>query len=281
MALCTKSCYCSRGLNMGYMLLYFDFIKVRLRSITEYPGAFWATAIAKIMGWAAELIIIYLMIYRFENVFSWSAYEVLLLFSINATSYSLAGFFMFIPFGLLSQHIQMGIFDEMLTKPLNPLFYLCAKGFGTGYFGNLIATIAAMVVSIMKLNISMDIINVLYLIIIIIGSALIHAGMFMLANIPAFWIVKADALLQFRWTLDKFIKYPISIYDRWIQIMLTFVLPIAFVNFYPLQYFLRKSDFLGFSPVLMHLTPVVGIILFALGYMFFFIGIRNYKSTGS
>lgn len=266
---------------MEYMSLYFDFIKIKLKGMTEYPGAFWAESIAKMMGWAANLIIIYLMVYRFKNVLSWSAYEVLMLYSINATSYSLAGFLMFNAFGTLSRHIQMGTFDEMLTKPMNPFFYLCFKGFSTGYIGNLISTVTAMVVCIVKLNIPMSFINVFYLVIIIIGSTLIHSGMFMFANVPVFWIVKADALLSFRWALDEFIRYPISIYDRWIQVMLTFVLPIAFVNFYPVQYFLKKNDFLGFSPVLAHMTPVIGIILFALGYMFFFAGIRNYKSTGS
>jgi ABC-2 type transport system permease protein len=266
---------------MDYMSLYFDFIKIKLKGMTEYPGAFWAESIAKMMGWAANLIIIYLMVFRFENVLGWSAYEVLMLYSINATSYALAGFLMFNAFGTLSRHIQMGTFDEMLTKPMNPFFYLCFKGFSTGYIGNLISTVTAMIVCIVKLNIPMSFINIFYLVIIIAGSTLIHSGMFMLANIPVFWIVKADALLSFRWALDEFIRYPISIYDRWIQIMLTFILPIAFVNFYPIQYFLQKDDFLGFSSTLTHLTPVIGVILFALGYMFFFVGIKNYKSTGS
>ncbi|AEE97661.1 ABC transporter permease [Mahella australiensis] len=266
---------------MEYMSLYFDFIKIKLKSITEYPGAFWAHSIAKMMGWGADLIVVYLMVHKFESILSWSAYEVLFLFSMDATSYALAGFFMFNPFAMLSQHIQMGTFDEMLTKPLNPFFYLCFKGFTTGYLGNLISTVTAMIICIIKLNISMSFVNIFYLIIIIIGSALIHSALFMFSNIPAFWIVKTDALSSFRWALDEFIRYPISIYDRWIQIMLTFVFPVAFINFYPSQYFLQKSDFLGFSPFFAHMTVVIGSILFVLGYMFFFVGVRNYKSTGS
>lgn len=266
---------------MEYLSLYLDFVKIKLKGMTEYPGAFWAESIAKMMGWAANLIIIYLMVFRFENVFGWSAYEVLMLYSINATSYSLAGFLMFDAFGMLSRHIQMGTFDEMLTKPMNPFLYLCFKGFSTGYIGNLFSTVTALIVCFVALNIPINFTNIFYLIFIIIGSSLIHSAMFMFVNIPVFWIVKADALLSLRWALDEFIRYPISIYDRWIQVMLTFVLPIAFINFYPVQHFLKKDDFLGFSPLLAHLTPVIGIVLFALGYIFFFLGVRNYKSTGS
>lgn len=49
------------------------------------------------------------------------------------------------------------------------------------------------------------------------------------------------------------------LYDRWIQVMLTYVVPIAFINFYPAQYFLKKDDFLGFNPILVYLSPIVRI----------------------
>lgn len=266
---------------MDYISLYFDFVKIKLKAIVEYPGAFWAETIAKVMGWAANILIIFLMIFRFESVLNWSSYEVLFLYSINATSYALAGFFMYHSVGRLPEHIQMGTFDEMLTKPVNPFFYLCAKGFSTGYIGNLCSSIPAIIICIIKLDLSMNLLNICHLVVVVIGAALIHSSLFMLTNIPAFWIIKSDALSSFRWVLDDFIRYPISIYDRWIQIMLTFIFPVAFINFYPAQAFLRKGDLLGFSSIFVYLTPAIGIILFALGYMSFFMGIRHYKSTGS
>jgi len=249
--------------------------------MTEYPTAFWAETFSKMIGWAANLIVIYLMVLRFETISNWSAYEVLLLYSMNATAYSLSGFFMYNAFGGLSQHIQMGTFDEMLTKPVNPFLYLCFKGFGTGYIGNLISTLTALVICFMKLNISLSFLSVIYFLIIIFGSTLIHSGLFMFTNIPVFWFVKNDALLSFRWALDEFIRYPVSIYDRWIQILLTLFIPMAFINFFPIQFFLKKQDFIGFNPIIVHLTPVIGLVLFFSGYLFFFWGIKHYKSTGS
>ena len=100
-------------------------------------------------------------------------------------------------------------------------------------------------------------------------------------NIPAFWIVKTDALSTFKWSLNEFIQYPLSIYDRWIQIMLTFVFPVAFIGFFPSQVLLEKTDYLGFPSQIVFLSPLVGIVLFIISYLLFFVGIKNYKSTGS
>lgn len=266
---------------MRYLSLYAAFIKIKLKSMTEYPVAFWTHTIAKILGWGANLIVIYLMIYRFNNIFTWSAYEVLFLYSINTTAYSLAGFFMFHPFERLSEHIRMGTFDEMLTKPINPFFYLCFKEFSTGYVGNIIVTGIALAICIIKLNIEFSLFNLLFFIIILISGALIHSSFMIIFNIPAFWIVKTDALSTFKWSLNEFIQYPLSIYDRWIQIMLTFVFPVAFIGFFPSQVLLEKTDHLGFPAQIVFLSPLVGIVLFIISYFLFFVGIKNYKSTGS
>lgn len=266
---------------MEYISLYYEFVKIKLKSVVEYPGAFWAQTIAKIMGWGADIIIIYLMLSRFETVFGWTTFEVLFLYSMNATAYAIAGFFMWHAFQDLSQHVRNGTFDEILTKPMNPFLYLCSKSFTTAYVGNIISSVTALVVCFIKLEISLNFLSLLLFLLMLFGAALIHCALFMFSNIPVFWMIKSDAIRSLRWNLESFIRIPISIYKRWIQIVLTFILPVAFISFYPSQYFLQKNDFLGFNPYIGYLTPVIGIVLFYLGYQFFKLGVKNYKSTGS
>lgn len=261
--------------------MYWDFLKLRLKVIIEYPSAFWTEAIAKIMGWGADLIIVYLMISRFNTVLNWSAYEVLLLFAINATTYALAGFFMYGSFAHLANNIRMGILDDMLTKPINPFAFLCFKSFAIGYLGNLIAAGIAIVICFINLHIALTPLNFLYLFLMIAGGTLIQCGLFMLSSIPVFWLVKADELMGLVTSLRDFIKYPISIYDRWIQVLLSFIVPVAFISFFPSQLLLNKTDFLGFSPVIAYLSPLVGLVLFFLGYVLFFLGLKSYKSSGT
>lgn len=261
--------------------LYMDFIWIQIRAMREYPGAFLLKSFAKLVGVSASICTTYLMIYRFGSVLNWSTYEVMLLYSMNVVGYALAGFFMFHPFKNLSQRILDGTFDEMLTKPLNPFFYLCSRDFSTGYFSNLCAGTALLATCFIKLNIEFNPVKLVYLFIVLMGAGMIHSGFFMFINIPSFWIQKVEAISQLRSTLDSFIRYPISIYDTWIQVMLTFIFPFAFVNFFPAQYFLGKDDFSIFSPWFTYMTPGVGLVMVILGYLFFFLGLRNYKSTGS
>ena len=54
--------------------------------------------------------------------------------------------------------------------------------------------------------------------------------------------MRVDAL---RWIViqleQEFTRYPISIYSRGVRLLLTFVVPFAFMNYFPARYFLHKA----------------------------------------
>lgn len=266
---------------MEYILLYIEFIKIKLKGMFEYRNAFLWTSLAKATGWAADFMIIWVMLNQFQDLGGWSTYEVMLLYSLNVTSYSLAGFFLFHPCTKLSQRIRNGEFDEILTKPLNSFLYLVCREFSTGYFSNLAVSITVLCICISKLNIPLTPINIALLILVSIGGALIQGAAFIFTSVPAFWIVQNSALMNIVNNLKSFVRYPVSLYNKGIQILLTLVIPYAFINFYPAQIFLKKNDFMMFHPVFQYLTPIVGLLLFAGGYLFWQLGISHYKSTGS
>jgi ABC-2 type transport system permease protein len=77
------------------------------------------------------------------------------------------------------------------------------------------------------------------------------------------------------------VEYPLPIYNKVVQTILTFVVPYGFVNYIPAQGILFPDDAL-WSPVLEWIaTPLLGLTLFVLSCLFFKFGMRRYQSTGS
>jgi ABC-2 type transport system permease protein len=267
---------------MYYLPLYFKFIKIRLQSMIEYRSAFLSGVLAQFISYGSSFLLIWIMISHFKTLNGWKSYEVLFLYSLNLCSYALAAFFLFNPCNQLSNMIQTGEFDDVLTKPLNPFLYLISREFNIGYFSHLSLSIFIIVICFAKLGIIVTPIKIVFLIVTITGSTLIQSSAFLFTSVPSFWLIQNNSLPKvFFHQLTDFIRYPISLYNRVIQVFLTLVIPYAFINFYPAQYFLHKEDFLIFHPVFQYLTPLVGLVLFTLAYRFWTYGIKNYKSTGS
>lgn len=266
---------------MENIRLYMAFAKVNFLTQLEYRCQYAIRMISKIIGWSTGFIMIIILLNKFKSIGDWSMYEILFLYSFDVLSYSIAGTFFMGPFGKLSQLIRQGTFDEVFTKPINPMMYVVSTRVSAGYTSNYIIGIVVMGICLNKLNISLTFWKFIWLVIVILGAVLIQSAAFIITAVPAFWILKSDGIQQlFYSNMTRFLSYPLSIYGKGIQILLTFILPYAFINYYPSQLFLQKNENL-FFPAFQYLTPIVGVLTFVFAYWFWSKGLNAYQSTGS
>ena len=266
---------------MNYFGLYMDFVRIRLRTMVEYRAETLWTGLAQAAGYLAEFTVIWVMIDRFGTIGDWNPYEIMLLYALNLFSYALAGSFFYDTSELLPNHIRTGSFDEVLTKPTNPLLYLTCSGFDYGYFSHMLVSVLVLVISFSGLGLTLTAGKFGFLLLSLVSGALIYSAVFLFVSVPSFWLVKNNSISELLWAGRSFVKYPISIYGKAIQIILTLILPFAFINFYPAQYLLGKNDFMMFHPIFQFLSPAVGLLLFFFAYRFWLSGIRHYNGSGS
>ena len=107
-----------------------------------------------------------------------------------------------------------------------------------------------------------------YIPLIAIGGALIDFGINLIIAAASFWFVRVDSLRWMLMSLEQdFTRYPLSIYNKAVKLVLAFVVPFAFMNYFPATYFLGKSDgALNLNPAIGLLTPVIGVAIAALAY---------------
>ncbi|WP_373459704.1 ABC-2 family transporter protein [Paenibacillus harenae] len=116
----------------------------------------------------------------------------------------------------------------------------------------------------------------------VIGGTLIQAAIIVISASSAFWIVRSGTIVDIAiYTIRSFINYPISIYGKSIQLLLTFVIPYAFVNFYPAAAFLDKLESGTMAGFYAYSSIIVGALLFALACWVFNRGVLRYDSSGS
>jgi ABC-2 type transport system permease protein len=73
-----------------------------------------------------------------------------------------------------------------------------------------------------------------------------------------------------------FAQYPLTIYPKFINLVLTWLIPYAFASFVPATYLLGRD-----TSVVAWLGPLVAAGLLFIGYQFWRLGLRHYAGTGS
>ena len=264
------------------LFLYCYYVKNTIKAWFQYKIDAFLRSFAVFLREAANIIIIYLALSSFKDLNGWNADELFFLYSFVFLTYS----FLIILFtGLrdFEKLVRKGDLDRFLLRPRGVLFQVLASNsdwfaaIGHGTLG-----IILFISTAGKIGIDWNFINILYCLFSVISGVLIQGAIFLFIASLSFYLIKVGNIRNLLYyDLRQFAGYPVSIFHKLIQILMVYVVPFAFVNFFPAQFYLRKNDLALFPSFYIYLAPFAGLILYFLAYLFWRISIRHYHSTGN
>ncbi|MBQ7066061.1 MAG: ABC-2 family transporter protein [Lachnospiraceae bacterium] len=267
---------------MGEIKIAAQSLRMSIHTRMQYRVDSLVATLAVFVREATNIIVIYLALMKFDKINGWNVNEMLFLFSLLFLTYAFV-VSLFADLRDFSCMIREGRFDRLMLRPRGLLFQLILNNadiiasIGHGTLG-----ICLFLISANKVGITWDIPTILYYISAIIGGVLIQGGMFILFSALSFYFVETNSIREiFYWNMRKFAGYPISIYNKLIQTLMMYVVPFAFVNYFPAQYLLRKEDMADYNEMYMYIAPCVGVVIYLTAYGFWRISVKRYKSTGN
>ncbi len=258
------------------MKLYIKYLTIYLKSIMQYKVSFFLTALGPFLGSFSVFLGIYFMFHRFNSVEGFSYSEVLICFSVVLMSFSLAECF-FRGFDTFSGVISNGEFDRIMIRPRNAMFQVLASKFEIARLGRTIQAAVVLLYAVLNCSVIWTADKVFTLIIMIIGGIVLFSGLFIIyASICFFTTEGLEFMNIFTDGGREYGKYPISIYGEGVLKFFTYVVPLACVQYYPLMYLIGRT-----KNKLYMLTPLAAFIFLIPCCIFWIIGVKHYKSTGS
>lgn len=226
-----------------------------------------------------QFSIVAVTVMKFHDIQGWKIQEIAFLYSFILVAQGI-NTMIFGPLLRFDEIIRKGDWDYLLIRPMRPLVMLLCMQFDPSAIIHLILGLAFFSYAASSIGMSMDVWNLILVSQVWIGGALVMASIRIIIASVAFYAVSIESLVHFFvYSSKEFILYPINIYKSPIPFVLTFLLPLAFINYYPSHMFMEKETL--FSDSLKYLTLPVGIFMFSLSMLFFRIGRKAYHSTGT
>jgi ABC-2 type transport system permease protein len=168
----------------------------------------------------------------------------------------------------------------MLTRPVPLLVQICADRFALRRLGPI--TQAAVVLGWGAGIVDWTPARALLFVLMLVSSAGIFFALFTGISCLQFWFGDASEVANaFTHGGNTMTQYPLTIFPAEVLKSLTFVFPIAFVNWYPCLYLLGRDDPFGMPGWFAVLPPLVAAALLAGTGLIWRSGVRHYTSTGS
>ena len=262
---------------MRYANLILKFYSVLLKSKMEYRFNFALEIGINIFTYTLTYIGTWLVLYRFRTISGWNIYEIMILYNVNLVTYGVACLFFYIPFRNLEIILVNGEFDSYLIKPINPFIHLMLRQNYLGFMSHIVLGVIMFTICFHQIEWNWNIHKAFAFLSALVGGSLIQASIIIATGALNIKLVRANALMDtLIYNVRSFVDYPIDIYPISLQRTVTFLIPYALVNYYPVAYMLQKIPF--FCEIL---PMIVGIVLFCCAYMLFTYLIRYYEGTGT
>lgn len=263
------------------MRLYLRLVGAHVRGQMQYRVSFLLTCLSSASVTIIEFGAIVILFQRVPRIAGWSLWEVALLYALAETSFSTAELF-----GSALDDFQIrigqGTFDRILTRPLGAFFQVLTEDLPLRRLGRIGQAVFVLVLALRHNNVEWTPDKFAVLALALACGVAIFFSIFVLAAAFCFWTVEGkEATHVFSYGGVTLADYPLDIYTDWLRRFVTFLLPLAFVSYYPALYLLDRTDPLGLPDWTRLLSPLAAAALSFAAYTGWSAGVRHYQSTGS
>jgi ABC-2 type transport system permease protein len=258
---------------------YLDIAWLWIRAAWAYPASFIMLTIGNGMITGLDFIGLWIMFSHLDNLAGFSLAEVAFLYSASSLGLGIADTLIG-SVERIGDYVRTGRLDQMLTKPVPLLVQVCADQFTLRRLGRI--TQAAIVFGWAAAYVDWTPARVVVAVSMIISGAAVFFGLFVGFSCIQFWTSDATEFANaFTYGGATVTQYPLSIFPREVMVALTFVIPVAFVNWYPALFVLGRDDPFGMPAWLQLASPLAAIATVGASLLAWRTGVRHYTSTGS
>jgi ABC-2 type transport system permease protein len=146
--------------------------------------------------------------------------------------------------------------------------------------GPILVTAIFMVAAFERMSYHMTAFSYIYFAAAVISGILVQSGAMIILGSLSFWSVRPQKIASVVLAeMRAFTNLPLSRFPEFIRRGLTYVLPLAIINYYPSLIILRKVE-TSEEFVVGLLSPLVGVCFFIFSLYVFDAGLRRYAGSG-
>lgn len=257
--------------------MYLTFQLVHLRTALSYEADFWIGIVGVALTHGVGIVFVWALFLRVPAIAGWTIWEV-------ATLYALS----ILPRGLtellcdgqwrLRMLINRGELDRLLVRPMSPALQLITQFSSIHGFGSVILGALVLMRASTELQLRWSLGDGLILLLSLVSGTVLTSAINYASNCQGFWDSASTSSFPFLiQNLAEFAKFPLTLYDRLVQIILTWIIPFACVSYYPGLVLLKRPEAESWMLVV---APLAAMAMVAVAALLWHVGLQRYQGTG-
>lgn len=262
------------------LLLWRRLIGAQIRSQLQYRLSLALDFVGSGLIAFVDFLAVLVIFHNVPRLKGWDVHEVAFLYALTSISFSLTDMLIG-HLDLFPQLVRTGNFDVLLVRPRSTLLQIFSSDFAVRRLAKAVQGAVVLVYALSGLHIDWTVARVLFTLLSIPAGMVIFGSIWVVGACIAFWTTDGGEFTNaFTYGGNFMAQYPIDIYSAWLRRFLAYIVPLAFVCYFPALFILDKKDPLGLPRFLELASPVVALVAAAIAGGVWRYAVRHYRSAG-
>ena len=251
-----------------------------IRAQLQYRVSFVIDVMATFLISFLDFLAVLIIFHNVPRLAGWNVHEVAFLYGTSAIAFALAELVV----GhseQLAMRLRTGTFDVLLARPRGTLYQVAASDLPLRRLGRAAQGTVVFVYALAGAQIDWTPGRVAMVFVMVPTGILLFASMWVAALCLLFWTVDGSEFTNaFTYGGAFLTQYPVDIYAQWLRRFLAYLIPTAFICYFPSLYILGKDDPLGLPRVVQFIAPLVALAGAGVAGLAWRSAVRHYRGAG-
>jgi ABC-2 type transport system permease protein len=259
-----------------YYRLFIEFAHANLIRDMEFRSNFFLQFVIECFWVAIQLFTINIYFLFTDEILGWNRLQVMFLLGLFRLIKGISDFAFFQNLFFLSDTINKGEMDYLLTKPVNSLFVTSIQNMDFPELGEVVISAGICIYALNGIQFQAPWYLWLAFIVSILAGVAVYYCLILVFSTLAFFTTRLTALSMYQDITKQILRYPTDILRTKNGLVMFAVFILALVATYPAKILLSKTPFYGLGIQLASL-----VVLFIFCFKFWNFALRHYSSASS
>lgn len=261
--------------------LYGKLVRISMQSRMQYRADFITGIVGVVIHNVITLGLIGILVARFDHLNGWTVWDLVFLYCLWMLGHSIYSLF-FWHVRTLEDYLIQGTFDQYLLRPVSPFLQFLGREIQYYGIGDVLFGLGGLLLVFGNVQLAWGPAHWFFFFAAVLSGTLIELNLALMFASLAFWTGRSRRASGILMQLNVLVqRYPVDIFGSVFRIVVTGLLPVAFINYYPALMLLGKLDLAPPGLAwLAYMSPVVALLLSGLATLIWKAALRRYSSAG-
>lgn len=242
-------------------------LRIAVLNELQYRTNLGLQLIQSLISLATSLIGIAFIFSKTTHLAGWSASQLLAVVGVYFLVGGITQLFVLPGLSRFMEDVRVGALDFALIKPVDSQLLVLSRQVESWKIIDILIGIGLLVVSLARVGSSLDPVRAIQFVLVVAAGGVVVASFLMILATGAFWFVRVQNILVIYQAMFEAGRWPITIYPPWLQLALTFLVPVGFAVTVPAETLVGRLDWRMFAGAMaLAITmPILGRLLWTRG----------------